>query len=92
MKREASPIEPLEPAELIGTSSRFINRELSWLDFEARVLSLAEDASTPLLERAKFLAITCQNLDEFFQIRVSGLQEQRAAGIGTATPDEMTPR
>jgi polyphosphate kinase len=92
MKREASPIEPLEPADLIGTSSRFINRELSWLDFEARVLSLAEDASTPLLERAKFLAITCQNLDEFFQIRVSGLQEQRAAGIGTATPDGMTPR
>jgi polyphosphate kinase len=92
MKREASPIEPPEAAELLDTSSRFVNRELSWLDFEGRVLSLAEDASSPLLERAKFLAITCRNLDEFFQIRVSGLQEQRAAGVGTVPADGMTPR
>jgi polyphosphate kinase len=92
MNTEASPIESAEAEELLDTSSRFINREVSWLDFEGRVLSLAEDASSPLLERAKFLAITCRNLDEFFQIRVSGLQEQRAAGVGTVPADGMTPR
>jgi polyphosphate kinase len=70
---------------------RFLNRELSWLEFEARVLSLAEDRSLPLLERLKFLAIFGSNLDEFFQIRVSGLQEQRDAGVGSATPDGWTP-
>ena len=90
---EPSPTEatePAEPADVIGTASRFVNRELSWLDFNGRVLAIAEDATTPLLERAKFLAIACQNLDEFFQIRVSGLQEQQAAGVGTVTPDGMT--
>ncbi|MGZ8734024.1 MAG: polyphosphate kinase 1 [Acidimicrobiia bacterium] len=71
--------------------ARFLNRELSWLDFNARVLALAEDASQPLLERAKYLAIFSQNLDEFFQVRVSGLQEQVRAGIRTRTPDEMDP-
>jgi polyphosphate kinase len=71
--------------------ARFLNRELSWLEFNARVLALAEDASQPLLERAKFLAIFSQNLDEFFQVRVSGLQEQVRAGIRTRTPDAMDP-
>ena len=70
---------------------RFLNRELSWLEFNARVLALAEDAAQPLLERVKFLAIYAQNLDEFFQIRVAGLQEQRDAGVGTATPEGATP-
>jgi polyphosphate kinase len=88
---EASSIDVADSAGLIDTPSRFINRELSWVDFDARVLALAEDEAQPLLERAKFLAITSQNLDEFFQIRVSGLQEQRAAGVGAATPDGMTP-
>ena len=88
---EPSPTEATEPTDVIGTASRFINRELSWLDFNDRVLEIAEDPATPVLERAKFLAITCQNLDEFFQIRVSGLQEQQAAGVGTVTPDGMTP-
>ncbi|MGZ8751867.1 MAG: polyphosphate kinase 1 [Acidimicrobiia bacterium] len=69
--------------------ARFLNRELSWLDFNARVLALTEDASQPLLERAKYLAIFSQNLDEFFQVRVSGLQEQVRAGIRTRTPDAM---
>jgi polyphosphate kinase len=70
---------------------RMLNRELSWLDFNARVLALAEDAERPLLERAKFLAIFATNLDEFVQVRVSGLQEQVAAGIRVKTPDGMDP-
>ncbi|HTD50266.1 MAG TPA: polyphosphate kinase 1 [Acidimicrobiia bacterium] len=62
-------------------SPRYLDRELSWLEFNARVLALAENAALPLLERAKFLAIFSSNLDEFFQVRVSGLKEQLAAGI-----------
>jgi polyphosphate kinase len=72
-------------------ASRYLNRELSWLDFNARVLALAEDPSLRLLERVKFLAIYAQNLDEFFQVRVSGLLEQIRAGVGAATPEGMTP-
>ena len=62
-------------------SPRYLDRELSWLEFNARVLALAENAALPLLERAKFLAIFSSNLDEFFQVRVSGLKEQLEAGI-----------
>ena len=69
----ASGVEPaLDPPTQLQPESRFLNRELSWLDFDARVLALAEDASVPLLERVKFLAIFSQNLDEFFQVRVVG--------------------
>jgi polyphosphate kinase len=68
---------------------RYLNRELSWLDFNARVLALAEDPERPLLERAKFLAIFSTNLDEFFQVRVSGLAEQLAAGLRTTSPDGL---
>ena len=74
-----------------GDADRFLNRELSWLDFNARVLESAADPRVPLLERAKFCAIFSQNLDEFFQVRVSGLQEQVRAGIRTRTPDAMDP-
>jgi polyphosphate kinase len=69
---------------------RYRNRELSWLDFNARVLALAEDERVPLLERAKFLAIFGQNLDEFFQVRVAGLKDQVAAGVGGSSPDGRT--
>jgi polyphosphate kinase len=70
---------------------RFLNRELSWLEFNARVLAIAEDASQPLLERVKFVAIFSSNLDEFFQVRVSGLQEQVEAGVSKTSPDGRTP-
>jgi polyphosphate kinase len=80
-----------DPDERQPSPDRFLNRELSWLDFNARVLALAEDRFVPLLERAKFLAIFSQNLDEFFQVRVAGLKDQVAAGIGAMTPDGRSP-
>ncbi|MGI8998383.1 MAG: RNA degradosome polyphosphate kinase, partial [Candidatus Limnocylindria bacterium] len=70
--------------------ARYINRELSALDFNARILEMAEDASTPLLERAKFLAIVAGNLDEFFGVRVAGLQAQAVSHLGTRSPDGLT--
>jgi polyphosphate kinase len=80
---------PLEPPTRLQPESRFLNRELSALDYFGRVLALAGDASVPLLERVKFLAIVSQNLDEYFQVRVSGLREQLDAGIRTTSPDGL---
>src|SRR5215208_470777 len=79
---------PLE--DVHGAADRYLNRELSWLDFNARVLSLADRADVPLLERAKFLAIFSTNLDEFFQVRVAGLKDQEAAGLGGTVSLEGT--
>src|ERR1043166_5977162 len=69
----------------------FLNRELSWLEFNRRVLQEARDGRTPLLERVKFLSIFPSHLDEFFQVRVAGLREQVAAKLSELTPDGMTP-
>jgi polyphosphate kinase len=78
-------------SDMRSRPGRFLNRELSWLDFNARVLALAEEPARPLLERAKFLAIFSSNLDEYFQVRVSGLQEQVEAGVRTKAPDGLDP-
>ena len=70
----------------------YINRELSWLEFNARVLHEAFDARNPLLERLKFLAIFSTNLDEFYMVRVAGLRRQVAAGVMHGPPDGLTPQ
>ncbi|MFJ8913006.1 RNA degradosome polyphosphate kinase [Amycolatopsis sp. NPDC102389] len=71
---------------------RYFNRELSWQDFNARVLALAEDESQPLLERAKFLAIFASNLDEFYMVRVAGLKRRDETGLPVRSADGLTPR
>ncbi|MBV9090683.1 MAG: RNA degradosome polyphosphate kinase [Mycobacteriaceae bacterium] len=71
---------------------RYLNRELSWLDFNARVLALAADPSLALLERAKFLAIFASNLDEFYMVRVAGLKRRDEMGLSVRSADGLTPR
>jgi polyphosphate kinase len=77
--------------EVATQSSLFINRELSWLAFNGRVLQQAVDTRTPPLERVKFLSIFSTNLDEFYMVRVAGLKGQQAAGIVTPSQDGLTP-
>ena len=74
-----------------NVSARLINRELSWLEFNRRVLWLAGEPQIPLLERLKFAAICSSNLDEFFQVRVAALKDQVAGGVATPAADGMTP-
>ena len=83
--------EPDQTPLLAPPSPRYINRELSRLDFDERVLALAEDPRLPLLERVRFLGIFSQNLDDFFQVRVAGLKEQVLAAVAVASPDGMSP-
>ena len=83
--------ERVAPEVDLSASDLFFNRELSWLEFNARVLELAEDESQPLLERVKFCAIVSSNLDEFFMVRVAGLHDQIEAGIEKPREDGRTP-
>ncbi len=87
----APAVEPGPTADGLP-DDRFLNREVSWLDFNARVLALAHEQDTPLLERAKFLAIFASNLDEFFMVRVAGLKRRRSTGLGTRSADGLGTR
>lgn len=93
---DATPDAP--PAATAATvenplpEDRYLNRELSWLDFNGRVLALAADTSLPLLERAKFLAIFASNLDEFYMVRVAGLKRRDEMGLSVRSADGLTPR
>ncbi|MSP14700.1 MAG: polyphosphate kinase 1 [Chloroflexi bacterium] len=88
-----SPLARQQPAEAadLDKPSLFINRELSWIEFNRRVLEEAKDPANPLLERVKFLAIFNSNLDEFFMIRVSGLRQQVNEAVIDRSPDGLTP-
>ena len=87
-------MQPTAPAPVanLDDPALYINRELSWLQFNRRVLEEAQDPAVPLLERVKFLAITGSNLDEFFMVRVGGLQQKMTAGIPQGSgADRMPP-
>ena len=91
MSEQVPPIEaPNTPGRI--NPALYINRELSWIAFNRRVLDEARDPRNPLLERVKFAALVSSNLDEFFMVRVSGVVEQIAAGVGQCSPDGRTPQ
>src|SRR5438876_5926788 len=91
--RKPEPAAAAAPAVALDDPSLYINRELSWLAFNRRVLEEALDPAVPLMERIKFLAIFASNLDEFFMVRVGGLQQKVAAGINIGSgADRMAPR
>jgi hypothetical protein len=80
-----------DTSSLFSDPSLYMNRELSWLEFNQRVLEEAQDPSSPLLERLKFLCIVASNLDEFFEVRVAGLKQQRESNVNEGGPDGMSP-
>jgi polyphosphate kinase len=89
---EAAPAPSYRDRIIAFGADRFFNRELSWLEFNKRVLEESENKRNPLLERVRFLAISGSNLDEFYRVRVAGLHEQAVANIIEISPDGMTPK
>jgi len=89
---DAAPEGDQAPTQELLPEGRFLDRELSWLAFNERVLELAEDRDAPLLERSKFLAIFASNLDEFFMVRVAGLKRRIATGIAVRAASGLMPR
>src|SRR5664280_2139383 len=89
--KQILPPDPKVQRFDLTASEWYLNRELTWLEFNKRVLWEAEDERTPLLERVKFIAIVSSNLDEFFMKRIGGLKQQVGAGLRELTLDGLTP-
>jgi polyphosphate kinase len=88
----AVPSQQDAAEDLLRSPARFLNREISWLEFNQRVLALSQDPGSPLLERARFLAIFATNLDEFFMVRVAGLIRRLETGLGVRSADGLSTR